>query len=110
MSALGLAWQACLKNTGVKLELLTDYNMLLMVEEGIWGGMCQAIVRYAKANNEYMSNYDKNALLSYLMYLDANNMYGWGMSEKLSVGGFKWVQYLSQFNVMKTVIKDIFLK
>ena len=51
--------------------------------------MCQAIVRYAKANNEYMSNYDKNDLLSYLMYLDANNMYGWGMSEKLSVGGFK---------------------
>ena len=60
LSAPGLAWQACLKKTGVKLELLTDNDMLLMFEEGIRGEMCQATYRYAKANNQYITNYDKN--------------------------------------------------
>ena len=60
LSLLGLAWQACLKKTNVKLELLTDYDMLLMVEEGIRGGICYSIRRYANANNKYMKDYDKN--------------------------------------------------
>ena len=72
--APGLAWQACLKKTGVKLVLLTDDDMILMFEEE---------VRYTKANNKYIKSYDKNIISSYLMYLDANNLYGWAMSQKL---------------------------
>ena len=116
-SAPGLSWQAYLKKTKVKLELLTDYQMLLMIEEGIRGGMCQSVHRYAKANNKYMKNYDKNIESSYLTYLDANYLYGWAMFQKLPVNGFMWYNnYLSDFTedfikiTMKIVIKDIFLK
>ena len=66
--------------------------MLLMVEKGIRGGICHAVHRYVKANNKYMKNYDKSIILSYLMYLDANNLYDWGMSQKLPVNGFKWIK------------------
>ena len=78
------------KKTEVKLELLTDVDMLLMVEKGIKGGICHAIHRYAKANNKYMKNYDKNKESSHIQYLNANNLYGWAMSQKLPVDGFKW--------------------
>ena len=87
----GLAWQACLKKTNIELELLTDYDMLLMVEKGIKGGICHSIHRYATANNKYMKNYNNNEELSYIQYLDANNLYGWAMSKKLPVNGFKWL-------------------
>ena len=93
-----LAWQACLKRTAVKLELLTDIDMFLMVEKGIIGGMCQAIQRYAKANNKYMKSYDKIIESSYLMYLDANNLCGWAMSQKRPVNSFEWVKKLSKFD------------
>ena len=77
LSATGLALKACLKKTRVKLELLTDIDMLLIVEKGIRGRICHSIHRYTKANNKYMKNYDKDTELSYLEYLDANNLYGW---------------------------------
>ena len=62
-----------------------------MVEEGIRGGICHSIHRHARANNKYMKNYDENKESSYIQYLDANNLYGWAMSQKLPVNGFKWV-------------------
>ena len=121
LSAPGLAWQACLKKTEVNLELLTDNDMLLMVEKEIRGGICHAIHSHAKANNKYIKNYDKNKESSSIEYLDANNLYGEAMSQKLPVDGFKWIKTSlidKKFNkfiklkktVMKIVIKYIFLK
>ena len=98
LSLPGLAWQARLKKTNIKLELLTDYDMLLMVEEGIRGGICHAIHRYAKANNKYMENYDKNEEPSYIQYLDANHLYGWAIPRKLPVNNFKWIEDTSRIN------------
>ena len=98
LSAPRLAWQVCLKKTDVKLELFTDVNMLLMVEKGIRGGICHAILRYAKANNKYMKDYDENEESSFLEYLDANNLYGFAMSEPLPVNGFEWMEDLSKID------------
>ena len=74
--------------------------MLMMYENGIRGRMCNAVYRYAKANNKYMKNFDKNIPSTYLQYSDTNNLYGWAMSEKLPVNDFKWIETndLSTFN------------
>ena len=71
-----------------------------MVEKGTRGGMCHVIHRYAEANNKYIKNYDKNIESSYLMYLNANNIYGWAMSQRLPVNGFEWMNsYLNLMNI-----------
>ena len=90
--------ESLLKRANLNLALLTDIDMSLMIEAGIRGGMCQPIHRYAKANNKYMNNHDKNIKSSYLMYLDASNLYGKTMSQKLPGNGFKWEDDLSRFN------------
>ena len=72
--------------------------MLIIVEKGIRGGICNTIYRYAKANNKYMKDYDKNKESSYLNYWDVNNLYGWAMSQKLPVNNFEWIKDTSQFN------------
>ena len=101
--APGLAWQACLKYTGVKLELITNYDMILIIEKGIRGEICQTTHKYAKANDKYMKNYNKNIESSYIEYLDANNLYGWAMSQKLPVNDFKWIKKKNYQNLMKTL-------
>ena len=91
-TAPGLAWDACLKMTSIELELLSDPNMLLMFEKGIRGGISIISNRYGEANNKYMrKGFNKNKPSKYLMYLDANNLYGCGMSMKLPTHGFKWL-------------------
>ena len=87
-----------LRKTNVNLELLADVDMLLIIESGIRDGKCESVHRYAKASNKCMNNYDKSLKSSYLMYLDANNLYGWAMSKKVPVNGFKWENDLSRFN------------
>ena len=88
----GLAWKACLKHTGIKLGLLTDPDMLLMFERGIRGGITQAVLKYAAANNKYIGDkFDPKSESSYLQYLGTNNLYGWAMSQPLPTGGFRWV-------------------
>ena len=81
-----------MKHTGIKLELLTDSDMLLMFKQGIRGGITQVVRKYTSANNKYMGDrFNPRSKSSYLQYLDANNLYGWAMSQSLTTGGFKWV-------------------
>ena len=87
----GLAWKACLKHTGIRLELLTNPDMLLIFERGIRGGITQVVGKYAAANNPYMGDkFNPNEDITYRQYLDMNNLYGWAMSQPLPTGEFKW--------------------
>ena len=114
-SAPGLTWQAVLKGTKVKLDLQTDIDSLLMVGKGTRGGICHSIYRYARANNKYIKNYNKNKESSYIQYWNVNDLYGLVMPQKLSVSNFEWIKDTSQFKddfikktIMNKVKKDIF--
>ena len=87
----GLSWDAMLKMTDITLELMTDIDMFQFIEKGLRGGISYIANRYAKANNRYMKNYVQNKATKYIMYLDANNLYGWAMSQYLPTGGFQWL-------------------
>ena len=95
----GYTWDCMLKYTDVNLELLTDIDMLMFVERGVRGGLSQSSLRYFKANNKYMADYNPELDTSYLLYTDINNQYGWAMSQSLPFGEFKWVNP-ENFNVM----------
>jgi hypothetical protein len=90
-TAPGLAWDACLKLTEVELDLISDPDMYLLIERGIRGGISTITKRHAIANNKYMVNYDPRKESKYLPYLDANNLYGWAMSQPLPVKDFEWM-------------------
>ena len=99
----GLAWDACLKETGQHLQLLNDYDMLMMIERGIRGGITHISKRYAEANNKYMKNYNPDKSSSYIQYLDANNLYGWAMSQRLPTHGFRWISNITKQEVIDIV-------
>ena len=87
----GFSWDAMLKMTNIKLELMTDIDMFQFIEKGMRGGISYIANRYGKANNKYMKTYDKKEPTKYIMYLDANNLYGWAMSQYLPTGNFRWM-------------------
>ena len=101
----GLAWDACLKETGQHLELLHDYDKLMMFERGIRGGISHISKRYGEANNKYMKDYDPDKPSTYIQYLDANNLYGWAMSQQLPTHGFSWMKNLTKEHVMDILDK-----
>ena len=107
----GLAWDACLKMTTINLELLSDLNMLLMFEKGIRGGISMISNRYRKANNKYMGNrFNRNKPKKYIMYFDANNLYGSSMSEKLPTHGFKWLSSGEMENLFNNQVVQVWEK
>ena len=99
----GLSWDAMLKMTDIQLELMTDIDMFQFIEKGMRGGISYIANRYGKANNKYMKEYDEKAPSKYIMYLDANNLYGWAMSQYLPTGGFKWLteKQINKINLAK---------
>ena len=103
-TAPGLAWDAMLKMTKINLELLSDIDKLLMIEKGIRGGISIISNRYGKANNKYMKDYNKKEASKYLMYVDANNLYGWAMSQKLPIHSFKWMTDKEIKNLFKVQV------
>ena len=101
----GLAWDACLKETGQKLQLLHDYDKLMMFERGIRGGISHISKRYAEANNKYMKDYNPDKESTYIQYLDAKNLYGWAMSQQLPTHGFSWMRDLTKEKVIDILDK-----
>ena len=87
----GLSWDAMLKMTNIKLELMTDIDMFQFIEKGMRGGVSYIAHRHALANNKYLKKFDERLPSKYIMYLDANNLYGWAMSQYLPTGGFRWM-------------------
>ena len=106
-TAPGLAWDAMLKMTKINLELLSDVDKLLMIEKGIRGGISIISNRYGKANNKYMTNFNIKEPSKYLMYLDANNLYGWAMSQKLPIHSFKWMTNKEIENIFNNQIVQV---
>ena len=104
VSTPGFPLDPCLKFTRVEIELLTNFDVILMKEEGIRGGITQAIRKYASANNKYMKNYDSRKLSSFLMYLDANNLYDWAMSIKLPLNNFQQIDNPDEIFTTKTIL------
>ena len=109
-TAPGLAWDAMLKMTKINLELLSDVDMLLMVEKGIRGGISIISNRYGKANNKYMKDFNNSEPSKYLTYLDANNLYGWAMKQKLPTHKFEWMTNKEIENIFNNQIVQVWEK
>ena len=104
-SSLVLSWDAMLKMTGVKLEKISDIDKYLFIEKGLRGGISYIAKRYAKANNKYMNDHDLKKPSKFITYLNMNNLYGWGLSEYLPYGRFKWIKNVDEFGVNLISVK-----
>lgn len=102
----GLGWDAALKFTGVKLETLHDIEMHQFIEKGRRGGISIITCRYAKANNKHLSEHDPEQPIFYIIYIDANNLYGHAMIQCLPTGGFKWLSEAEMANLNVTTVDD----
>ena len=100
-SSPGSSWYAMLKMTGIELELTSDIDMHVFIEKGMRGGISDIAQKHSKANNKYMKRYDSSKESKFIMYLDANNLYGWTMNQYLSYSGFKWEEINSELNQWK---------
>ena len=109
-TAPGLAWDAMLKITKINLELLSDVDKLLMIEKGIRGGISIISNRYGKANNKYMKDFNNSEPSKYLTYLDANNLYGWAMKQKLPTHNFEWMTNKEMENIFNNQIVQVWEK
>ncbi|KAL6416835.1 hypothetical protein ACFW04_013141 [Cataglyphis niger] len=99
----GYTWDAMLKYTGVRFELLTDIDMVMFMERGTRGGLSQCSNRYARANNKYLQSYNPLEPSSYLMYFDVNNLYGWAMCQSLPYEDFRWIEDVSSVDLMSVM-------
>ena len=99
-SSPGLSWDAMLKMTDLKLEKISDIDKYLYIGKGSRGGISYVAKRYAKSNNKYMNDYDLGKPLTFITYLDKNNLYGWSMSEYLPYEKFEWLENIDKFDVM----------
>ena len=99
-SSPGLSWDAMLKMTHVKLEIISDIGKYLFIEKGSRGGISYISKRYAKANNKYMNDYDSVKPSTFITYLDKNNLYGWSMSKYLPYEKFECLENIDKFDVM----------
>ena len=92
VSSQQLSWDAMLRNTNCTFDLITDREMFSMVQVGIRGGVSMIPTRYAQANNPDLTAFDPARSTSYIIYLDANNLFVWAMCQPMPIGGFEWMR------------------
>ena len=101
-----LSWDAMLKMTNIELEKISHIDKYLFIEKGLRGGISYIAKRYAKANNEYLDDYDPKTPSTFISYLDMNNLYVWAVSEYLTYGRFKWLKNIDKFDIMLIIDKS----
>ena len=106
-SSPGLSWHAMLKMTEIELEKISDIDKYLFIEKGLRGGISYIVKRYAKANNNYINDYDPKKTSTFISHLDMNNLYGWAMSEYLPYEELKWLKNINKFHQL--IIIHLFL-